>query len=470
MTRRILAIRGLVTSLLVILLPAAGRAQTTIYPATGTGGNYLLVVVSDGYAANEEFKFDRAVNTLVLNGLMADPFYGAPGSPFTIKKIFKPVPTSGQSAFGITPNYDIRRCYIDYDPTATTTAIDAALGGLAPERTIVIGNHEGVALACTVGTWTYVSAGVREVGGVLEHELGHLVLNLADEFVLEQAPYPGPDVDGPNCSTTLTQSAPQPPSWMALPLRAASAPTNPSGCAYFASKIVRPYPTCRMRAPDTAFCAVCAHEMDGALDPYKVAPLTRHDRPAFRLVTAAYVEQPPSGRGGSAPPAGRGGAPVAPAVERSVRLVVELASGAAPATTKILTIRDVSAPIVDRHRRTGDIAYAFFENGAITESGVVPGDPFQSRMYGAGSVPHERRDVRVASVAIVIPRTSREELKTRPLEIRFYRLKPQLGQTKGGREDVTPDRLNAYIQADQTGPPIARLTANDLQQAATHLP
>src|SRR5947209_3057687 len=159
---------------LVLLLSSSAAAQTTIYPPPpGTGGNYMIAVISDGYAANESWMFDRAVNGLVLNGLMADPFYSGKGAAFTIKKIFQPVAQSGQSAFKITPNYDINRCYIDYDPVQTTLAIENAVKAITPERVVVIGNHEGVSLGCTVDTWTYVSAGAREAGGVLEHEFGH---------------------------------------------------------------------------------------------------------------------------------------------------------------------------------------------------------------------------------------------------------------------------------------------------------
>src|SRR5258708_7728419 len=97
-------------SLAIALAPlgsSAAAAQTIIYPPSGTaGGNYGSAVISDGYAATESWMFDRAVNSLVLNGLMADPFYSSKGSAFTIQKIFTPASQSGQSAFGIVPNYD----------------------------------------------------------------------------------------------------------------------------------------------------------------------------------------------------------------------------------------------------------------------------------------------------------------------------------------------------------------------------
>src|ERR1700730_7475860 len=140
----------LVAAGLLFAVSSAARAQQIIFPLNGMpGGHYKIVVVSDGYAADESWKFDRAVNGLVLNGLMADKFYKDRGDKFTIIKLFKPVGTSQQSAFGIKPNYDITKCFIDYDENATTTAIYDAVGTLTPERTIVIGNYEGVSLGCS---------------------------------------------------------------------------------------------------------------------------------------------------------------------------------------------------------------------------------------------------------------------------------------------------------------------------------
>src|SRR5438067_5168821 len=142
------------------LQEASVHAQTQIYPPPpAPGGNYVIAVVSDGYAADEEWKFDRAINGLILNGLMTDPFYQANGQVFTIKKLFKAVAQSGQSSFKVTPNYDIHNCYITYDdvstPDNTTHLIDTDVTALSPERTVVIANYEGVSFGCTHDTWTY---------------------------------------------------------------------------------------------------------------------------------------------------------------------------------------------------------------------------------------------------------------------------------------------------------------------------
>ncbi len=171
---------------MLLLVPSAAAAQATIYPPSGQGGNYVIAVVSDGFTASESWQFDRAVNGLILNGLMADPFYSTNGAKFTIKKIFKAVANTHQSSFQFTANFDIQKCYVDY--TAQTTGlIEDAVNVVAPERVVVIGNYEGVSMGCSVDTWTYVSAGAREVGGVLEHEFGHLIAGLFDEYLVARS-------------------------------------------------------------------------------------------------------------------------------------------------------------------------------------------------------------------------------------------------------------------------------------------
>src|SRR5262245_28058011 len=102
---------GALAGALFLVGVASGQAlaQTTIYPPSGTGGGYLIAVVSDGYVSSEEWKFDRAVDGLILNGLMQNQFYSDHGSAFTIKKIFKASPQSQQSLIQIKPNYDLRR-------------------------------------------------------------------------------------------------------------------------------------------------------------------------------------------------------------------------------------------------------------------------------------------------------------------------------------------------------------------------
>jgi hypothetical protein len=447
---------SLAVGLLLFVSPPA-MAQTTIYPPSGPGGNYVIAVISDGYAADESWKFDRAVNGLVLNGLMTDPFYSGKGASFTIKKIFQPVGQSGQSAFGITMNYDINRCYIDFDPTTTTVAIENAVKAISPERTLVIGNQEGVSLGCTVDTWTYVSAGAREVGGVLEHEFGHLIAGLFDEYALPpNGAYVTPDVDGPNCSNVMVTGAQ--PSWMKLSL--SKTPMNLPECRYYLTNIVRPYDTCRMRSADTDFCYVCSSEMSAELGIFAAKQLSQMPMHLPVVQAGLMFLQPPAAQ--------------LPLADRSVRVLVEMTKSAAGsatlATARVVALTEVSAPAVQRHRRVGDYVSSVVEGRTVLDVAVLPGDPFQRRTYGGASAPHQRRDdILTASIVVMIPHMTRQQLLTRSIGILFYRLDPLSGRLPdGSRANITPRTVSEFLDKNQ--PRLTEVTSDDLKKAVQSLP
>jgi hypothetical protein len=496
MTSRTILRRSAAVAIALCVSSSSAQAQTQIFPPTGPGGGYVIAVVSDAYMANEEWMFNRAVNGLVLNGLLADKFFKDNGAAFTVQKFFRPVAKSGESAFGIKPNYNIHQCYIDFDPSTTTTLIDNVVKLAAPERVIVIGNYEGVAMGCTVDTWSYLSSGAREVVGVLEHEFGHLIGGLLDEYSLPpDKPYRGEDIDELNCSNAPFKpppvggrGGPPPPPpepwWKKLSLP--STPTEPQGCNYAATRIVRPYEHCRMHAAHADFCPVCVHELTGALEAFKAKRLSRADAPrpmpillaGFAPVQSAKAVQPaaqPPAQPERPPAGGRTnipdrqpvpGTPVVP----TVRVVLELTPIQGGVSTKVLTIADVTTPRIQRYRRTGDLVYAVVENNTVLESGVIAGDPFQRRVYGGSGAPHQTGTATKASVVVMIPNVDRQQLQARTIGIRFYRLKPTTGRAADGtRDDITPERLNAMV-GNREAAPFAELSSVDLKKAAQQLP
>jgi len=450
----------------IILTAVPGTAQTQIVPTPpAVGGNYVIAVISDGYTSTEEPKFNRAVAGLVVNGLMADPFYAANKAAFTIYRIFKASAQSQQSLFGITPNYDVNRCYINYDAQQTTLAIWDAVNGVnvTARRTIVVGNYEGVSLGCTVDDWSYVSAGAREVGGILEHEVGHLVGGLFDEFVLQTADYPGPNVDGPNCSNVYDGSGAKTPIWASTTWP--QSPVNVDGCRFYATKIYRPYDNCRMRSPDTGFCYVCAQDMSDVLGLFTVGQSSQRIVPT-PILAAGFVQPP-------AP------APRSPRRAVSVRLLVEITKPAVPATSdakaRIVALKQIEAAIVHVHKRIGDYVYGIVENGKVVETEVLAGDPYQQRAYGGAPAPHRADDDPItkkpavsAKVVVVIPSVTRQQLAQGAFEVVFFRLDPREGAVANGKR---PDVTNAMVQdflANRTV--LAKLTANDIQKAVMNLP
>jgi hypothetical protein len=447
---------------LVGVVSGNALAQTTIYPASGTGGGYVIAVVSDGYVSSDEWQFDRAVDGLILNGLMQDTFYSSHGSAFTIKKIFKASPLSQQSLFQIKPNYDLRRCYIDYVEGDTTKAIDDVVKDLAPVRVIVVGNYEGLSFGCRVDNWTYVSAGAREIGGVLEHEFGHLIAGLFDEYTLNPPPFTD-EVDRLNCSTKET------PYWSlsdGLPASATTNPTNEPGCLLYESEtahlIRRPYSMCMMRATGAPFCDICAGEMADQLASHTVAPSSRLDRiPLLRslsealIVHAASMQQPARKADARQPPTVQPTAitrraaqpPSARPPAAHVRLLIEVKDDpdATKRTTKLVSVTDVTAPVVTRIRQVGTYAWEALEDGRPIATGVFPGDPFQKAPYGNAGAPHPAAQrTAVSSVVVMIPNRTLEELRKRNIDIVFFKLKPS-----AGREEIPPGWFEDPSNADK---------------------
>jgi hypothetical protein len=110
------------------------------------------------------------------------------------------------------------------------------------------------------------------------------------------------------------------------------------------------------------------------------------------------------------------------------------------------------------------------ENGIIFESGVVPGDPFQMRIYGGSAAPHQAGTAPKASVVVMIPNMTRQQLLGRAVAIEFYRLKSDAARNPtGARENITPTMLRDLVTGHEASP-FAQLTAVDLKKAAQDLP
>ncbi|HEV3060961.1 MAG TPA: M64 family metallopeptidase [Vicinamibacterales bacterium] len=426
---------------------AFAQTITPIFPTSGPGGSYVIAVVSDGYAntSSDRQKFDNAVNGLIVNGMLLDPFYQAHEAAFTIVKVFQPSPQSGQSQFGITQNYDVTHCYINWIPDSSTpntaTMIDNAVQSVGPDRTLVVGNNESQAFGCTPhdGDWTYVTAWARteEPGGILEHEFGHLIAGLWDEYAFTNPPYTGsyptpPPVTGPNCSTEAS------PSWLTLPVAGAG---KIQSCKFYQLNIFRPYSTCRMKDTTFAFCPVCAYSVDHQLSAFLNGsePQAPTD---VRTIKARFVVQP---------------TPPSPQNNQTVRVLVEINPQTAGA--RVLTVSDITRRDVNRRHRVGDYVYEVIDGGQTIAIGVLPGDPFEDRAYGARGAPHDTQRTSTASAVIFIPHVSRQNLLTRAVEINFYRLDPS-----SGRDDVTPERLAGFRQTGLARP-VAKVTADELKKA-----
>jgi hypothetical protein len=419
---------------------AADPIVKQLFPASGTGGPYVIAVLSDGFADNdaEHHEFDAAANWVFNIQLFNDDFYQAHKASFTVKTIFRPASQSGATQYGISASGGINNCYITYatTPEDADTNVEGAVAFLKPTRTVIIA--KGVTSGgCTHNLWTYVWTGIEETSGVLEHELGHLIANLLDEYSLNALDYPNvdpyPPVNGPNCSTFLT------PSWSTLVVPVGTpSPGRVEGCNYYSFKIWRPYATCRMNTLDEKFCALCGSEVSLALQELSSAvPSTPT---ALGIIPAAFFQRPQ----------------LPPRPERAVRMLVEIHSQSQQ--VKVLKATEVNGPTIVRQRLIGTHAYEIRDGDNFT-TGVLAGNPFESRAYdgrGAGHpVPIQGES---ATVVIEVPRTTIQNLLTRGVEVTFYKL--DATQT---RENITHARLS-LLKQENLAHSIGALTPNDMSK------
>lgn len=429
---------------------AADPTVKQIVPLSGAGGPYVIAVLSDGFADDEHEDFDKAANWVFQVQVFNDSFYQAHKDSFTVKTIFRPAAQSGATQYGITASGGISNCYI----AATTTFEDADLNvekasvivengvvTLKPTRTVILA--KGVySSGCTRNTWTYVWAGIQESSGVLEHELGHLVAGLLDEYSLNTAPFPTGGINGlgepngPNCSTLKFGTPP----WSTLAVPAGTpSPGTVEGCDYYSLKIWRPYVNCRMNTLSEKFCAVCDNEVSLALQELGMtAPAVPK---GLKIIPAAFVPQP-------APP---------PRPERAVRLLLEIHTQSHE--IKVLKATEFDGPVNVRQRLIGTHAYQI-RDGDNVMTGVLAGNPFESRAYdgrGAGHpapIPSES-----ATVVIEVPRSTIQALLTRGVEVTIYKLDPT-----PTRENITTARLS-YLSRENLAHSIGSLTATQLSRS-----
>jgi len=397
------------------LAPLDAIAQvTTIYGNTNPvpGKKFTVAVLADGYTSSTQFEQDA--KNLINYGLMADPYYFGLGSHFLFEGVFQATTPPNTSLFGITISGDISNCYIHTKPDTAQRIFDTMQANVPSAHHVLVLKSDGSTIGCTKSNWwTVVSSGNVNTTGTLEHEFGHLVAALHDEYVLYPGRYPTPPVYGPNCTTDLSRSW-----WTGVPVPIGiTAPGSFQGCKLYAGSIYRPYLNCRMRDVTAAFCTVCGVEMSLALNwipASGVVPTPPHADAAVRrpqVVRATYVaeEQPP------------------PTPQRSsVRVLISLTLDSAfdrIRTAHAETATDVAAPAEKNYRRTGDYIYEIKVGDTTKETGFLSGNPFEERAYAESTAaPHRTVPARTTSVVVSIPDGRKADFVPLMVEINFYRL------------------------------------------------
>lgn len=159
--------------------------------------------------------------------------------------------------------------------------------------------------ASAMGDMLMIGRATREKGTTLAHELGHVVLNLADEYTAGRACHPERVAYSPNVSRSADRDHLP---WADLVAEDTPLPTSAylgltgayEGGMYCNTGVYRPEPGCLMNQTMTAMCSVCRRELDRLMGrltgkpyvwtPDKTPPTVRITEPADgRTVTSRWV-------------------------------------------------------------------------------------------------------------------------------------------------------------------------------------
>jgi len=392
MTRNALLNIARVTALAVLLISSlAAVPGNQVHPPTTTPSSapVYLAVLADHYAANEEDEFNADVENFFKRGLLVDDYFKRKAADFRVVTFFEATPPGQESRYGFTIGVSDGNCAVKDDPIKTPDAIEQTLGTENPTHVIVLGNWP-YNFGCTKDTWTYVA--VDAVGtDVLQHEMGHLIGDLYDEWSKasnDGATYGAviPRDDYRNCAT-------DPPAANPIWSDYLTDVTNEPGCDLYKNGIVRPYHDCRMGATHSKkFCTVCEKRMNWkfayyynptTIDPniYNYVSTTStmpavpsHVRAlpsAFRLVSTAYAAEQQT--------------PTIPIVD-VYRVLVDFNPG-----DKKLVSRHKSftrSAYVPNYLRVGKYVYEVRDKDKVIEVGVVPDRVFET--HGSrGGAPHQ---------------------------------------------------------------------------------
>jgi hypothetical protein len=429
MNRRTLSHIARVFALAALFVVAL--SATTVKPihpeSGGENAPVRIAILADHYTTAQEQQFNYDVENLIKYGLLADGFYKSYASSIQVTSYFDETPAGQASRFGFELGPGDGNCTVKAPDDILSKLLAAVgTGTVLPSHFLVIGNHN-YNIGCTSGNWSYMA--VDAIGtDVLQHELGHLVGLLFDEWAMPSngtTPHPGLISDQFNCAP----APPPPPFWMNNP-KFPLAKALPA-CDLYTNGVVHSHDSCRMGAMHhRMFCDVCKEAMkngfgfvNSAPPPYLPPPSqgsnTPAARPGFRIMNAAFQTAPGAQTANRAQPS-NSPRPV-------MRLLVEFDPGSqiAPTRPVKLEIKQrvfATAVYVPNHRRVGEFLYEIIDNAGVREVGIIADSSFKSRSFQGG--PHETGPVKPVQMFLDVPN---EDAKTaadnsRNLRAAVYRI------------------------------------------------
>jgi IgA peptidase M64/VCBS repeat protein len=289
-------------ALALVLAAGPAVAQTKLIDNGPDTAKRVLVVMGDGYAAGaDQAKFDGDVDRLLTSGVFGHDFFKENQNAFNVYRLNLVSAESGigqrvydehGTPFDATDDTivstTVRNTALRYlysgswahcwrEGTATTDGlVAAALAGVPRHDFVVVLLNQDSYGGCGGGGFQIVPRGIT--WEVLDHEFGHGIGGLHDEYFVPGRSYTGDPIEGPNCSTVLDRSS---VFWRRFisPLTAIPTVFGPGmdanrtvglfeGCGTATTGLYRPVDNCRMRSNTPDFCPVCYTYLKKPLFPY----------------------------------------------------------------------------------------------------------------------------------------------------------------------------------------------------------
>lgn len=422
----------------------------------------VIVVLGDGYAQNDQEKYRKDVQKLVVDGVLAHDVYGDNRRAFNVYRVDLVSAESGVSTPTDSKDTALKLVYTGVwescwiNPSSQTTAlIKAAAKGIDYNFVLLMCNESGFG-GCQSGKRMYITSGIN--WDLVAHEYGHAVAGLFDEYVEKQTAYTGPVINVGNCSTVLDRSKVV---WRSLIAASTPIPTKPGvgvgaatvgmfeGCNTFKKKIYRAADNCLMResdqSPVPSFCPVCRPLMTTALAPFLPAPADADSEAGHDPATGGESEvmgEVNENEGGS-------------------YLFVELRI-TPDGNFEVLSAEELPGTPVPQKVPISRFAYEVVTGGDTLSVETLAEDPFVSRSFpppGSGLGPGYRRAER-AVLPVRIPVSAAGLADDQTIGLRLYAVEPGADATALDA-DTLPAlnaggqlELRAEIPAERLGPAI----------------
>jgi hypothetical protein len=282
----------------------AGHSMTKILDNGPVGSKLTIAVVGDGFAFEDQDKYNRAVDDLLMTGMFARDLFAADKSAFNVHRINLVSHQSGVStktydstgtvtgqvdrdtALNLYYSGDWGHCWLEGGPHHETR-LKQALDIWVPDYryVLILLNHPGFG-GCGGGGRAYVPLGVT--WATVAHEFGH-AFGLADEYCGSNT-YTGGEPGAVNVTVNTNRSTLK---WRHHVAATTPIPTGSGACAgynqgtqpagwsdnqsvglfegasgNFNRGIYRPVINCRMRSNSPAFCPVCHASVHGQIAPF----------------------------------------------------------------------------------------------------------------------------------------------------------------------------------------------------------